>query len=126
MHYADFSRYDDSARWVIFRARGLVSELGGSAIADQHVVLALLIEQSALVAQVHGLAIDDAQAMADRLRTRLCGAATVPVTSEVPFSASAVQLLEAAARLAADEGAVVLQPIHLTRAIEPIVVMWRT
>ena len=93
-----FERFTETARRTLFFARYEASELSGTAIEPEHILLGLLRADDGLTP--HGfvaaeLSYADAK---ETIRPTLAGRHQIPVSQEIPFSAPARRVLECAVR----------------------------
>ena len=86
-----FERFDESARRALFFARYAVTELGGTTIEPEHLVLGILRESPPTI-----LRFASPGATADAIRDpleRAGGGQRVPKNAEIPFSAGSKEVL---------------------------------
>jgi len=92
-----FDRFTLRADQVLFYARSEVSQLGGSTIEPEHILLGLLDEGKGLGSRIllrAGVSLDDIRSeIVDRLR----GGEKLPESAGIPFSASCERALQYAA-----------------------------
>jgi ATP-dependent Clp protease ATP-binding subunit ClpC len=90
-----FERYNESARRVLFFARHEVTELGGTAIESEHLLLGLLRENNGLLSRL--LAPLPAQKVRTQIASRSQGQTRIATSVEIPFSAETKRVLNLAA-----------------------------
>jgi uncharacterized protein (TIGR03435 family) len=92
-----FDRFTLRANQVHFYARSEVSQLGGSSIEPEHILLGLLDEGKGLGSRIllrTGVSLDD---LRREIVDRLTGGEKLPESAEIPFSASCERALQYAA-----------------------------
>lgn len=91
-----FERYNQSARRALFFARYAVSQLGAISIEPEHLLLGLIRENEGMAPRI----LAELHISAERLRKEIEGQSVfhekVPSSREIPFSAAAQQVLQAA------------------------------
>lgn len=91
-----FERYNQSARRALFFARYAVSQLGAISIEPEHLLLGLIRENEGMAPRI----LAELHISAERLREEIEGQSVfhekVPSSREIPFSAAAQQVLQAA------------------------------
>jgi ATP-dependent Clp protease ATP-binding subunit ClpA len=110
-----FDRFTQPARLALFHARADLSEHGGTAIADVHLLLGLL-KAAPELGPLMRPAVN-----VQRLSECLVGAVAAPsllsTSVEVPFDPAAKAALLEAARLADSLGQIDITPAHLFLAV---------
>jgi ATP-dependent Clp protease ATP-binding subunit ClpC len=89
-----FDRFTLRADQVHFYARSEVSQLGGSTIEHEHILLGLLDEGKGLGSRIllqTGVSLDDVRS---EIVGRLPGGEKVPESTGIPFSASCERALQ--------------------------------
>lgn len=111
----DFDRFDEPARLALFHARVLVSEHGGAALGDAHLLLGILRAAPELQALLQpAVAI---QRLSECVVGSLATPLLAPESEEVPLDAAAVQILRASTRLADTLAGPQVTPAHLLLAL---------
>jgi uncharacterized protein (TIGR03435 family) len=87
-----FDRFTVRATRVLFHARAQASELGGSAIEPEHILLGILEEGQGLGGRILARNVNGQNLWADIVR-HLAGHERVPESKELPFSASCQRAL---------------------------------
>jgi ATP-dependent Clp protease ATP-binding subunit ClpC len=91
-----FERFTERARRVLFFARYEVSQLGGVSIETEHLLLGLVREGKGLTSQIFtraGVALDAVRA---DIEQQAVFHEKIPTSADIPFSAAARRVLEAA------------------------------
>jgi ATP-dependent Clp protease ATP-binding subunit ClpC len=112
-----FERYTESARRALFHARSEVSELGGAAIAPEHLLLGVLRQPRGVTARILGRADVDEAALQSEIRLMCAGGAKMSTSVEIPFTEETKRILNRAAAEADAVGHASIGPEHLLLAI---------
>lgn len=92
-----FERYTESARRVLFFARYEASELGGSAIEADHILLGLTREAKGIVCEVFALSHVSLKNIRHEIEARARSGSKIGPSVELPFSAESKRALSFAA-----------------------------
>jgi ATP-dependent Clp protease ATP-binding subunit ClpC len=93
-----FERFTESARRTLFFARYEVSKLGGRAIEAEHLLLGMLRAPEGVATRLLSAAGISYSEVRAAIQGHTAGAAGVPVSEEIPFSAEAKRVLERAGK----------------------------
>lgn len=111
----DFDRFDGPARLALFCAREAVSEHGGEALGDAHLLLGILKAAPDLQGLLQpAVAI---QRLSECLVGRLATTVLHSTGVEVPLDTAAVKILHASTQLADTLGGPEVTPAHLLLAL---------
>ena len=111
-----FDRFSETSRRALFYARVAVSEHGGVAIRDAHLVLGLLRAAPSELWECFSPSVP-VQALSECLIGRVAGPTIVPESQEVPFSPLTRHALVSAMQVAGTFGHGEIAPEHLLIAV---------
>jgi ATP-dependent Clp protease ATP-binding subunit ClpC len=92
-----FERYTEPARRALFFARYELSELGGTAIETEHILLGLLREGNGLTTNLFARAEVHVDSVRREIQMRMPDGQRFPTSMELPFSQHAKRVLKSGA-----------------------------
>lgn len=92
-----FERYTERARRTLFFARYEASELGGTAVESEHLLLGLIRGGKGLTSRVFAAAEVSLEAVRSEIRRRVPPREKLPTSVEIPFSMEVQRILGVAA-----------------------------
>lgn len=89
-----FERYTERARRALFFARREVSEVGGVALAPEHLLLGLLRDRTGLTSDLFIREQVRFDSVRSEIQMRMSEGEKVPTSAEIPFSDGAQRILQ--------------------------------